>query len=95
MERFHVGRIDADQVGDAAGQDVAENSEAGAQNGVRLELPGDGGARLQNRERRGREHIAEAGLDRGVERLIDVVRDGIERAAQARDLRDADSGDWN
>ena len=30
LEGFHVGRIHADHVGNAAGQDVAENSEAGA-----------------------------------------------------------------
>ncbi len=85
-ESFDVGRIDADEVGDAAGQNVAENSEAGAQHGFRLELPGDRGSRLQNRQRRGGKHIAEMGLDGGVQRLIHIVRDGIERAAKARDL---------
>ena len=95
LERFHVGRIHADDVGNAAGQDVAENSEASAQDGLGLELPRDRGARLKNRERRGRKYIAEAGLNRGVERLIHVVRDGIERAAQARRCADADSADSN
>ena len=51
-ESLDVGRIDADQIGDAARQNVAEDAEAGAQNGLRLELPGDRHTRLQNCERR-------------------------------------------
>ena len=78
LERFHVGRIHANHVGNAAGQNVTENSEAGAQDGFGIELPCDCGARLKNRKRRRRKYIAEAGLNRGVERLIHVVRDGIE-----------------
>ena len=86
LESLDVGRIDADQVGDAAGQNVAEDAETGAQHGLRFELPCDGHTRLQNRERRGSENIVEAGLNRCIQRLIHVVRDGCEGSAQPGDL---------
>ncbi len=83
---LHVGRIDADHIGDAAGQNVAENSEAGAQHGLGFKLPCDRRSRLQDREGRRGKYVAEAGLNGGVQRLIHIVRDGIERAAQASNL---------
>src|SRR6516162_11599356 len=52
LKRFHVGRMDAEQIGDAAGQNVTEKSEAGTKHGLRLKLPGDSGSRLQNGQRR-------------------------------------------
>ena len=36
LKCLHVRRIHADQVGDAARQDVAEDAEAGAQHGIAL-----------------------------------------------------------
>ena len=39
LKRFVVRRINSDEIGNTAGQDVAENSEAGAENGFRFELP--------------------------------------------------------
>ncbi len=68
-----------------ARQDVAENSEAGAENGFRFELPRNRHPRLQNGRWRGREQMAEMSLDRGVQRLI-AMRDGTERAAKTGDL---------
>ena len=49
LERLVVGRIRADQVGHRARQDVAENSEAGAEHGFWLKLPRNRRPRLQNR----------------------------------------------
>ena len=66
------------EIGDAAGQNIAENSEAGSQHRFRLELPRNRRSRLQNRQRRGREHIAEMSLNGCVQRLIHVVGNGIE-----------------
>ncbi len=86
LERFDVGRIRADQIGNAAGQNVAEDAEASSEDGARLELPGDGGSRLEDGEGRGRKEVGEMRLNGGIERLIDVVRDGVEGASQARDL---------
>ena len=50
------------------------------------ELPRDAGSGLKNSDRRGHKQIPEAGLDRGVQRLIDVVGDGGERAIEAGNL---------
>ena len=86
LKRLDVGRIGADQVSDAARQNIAENSEAGPEHGLGLELPRDRRSRLQNRQRRGGEQIAQMSLDRGVQRLIDIMRDGSERAVKTRDL---------
>src|SRR6202041_1714482 len=44
LESFDVGWIDTDHVRNAAGQNVAEDSKAGAQDGLGLELPRDRGA---------------------------------------------------
>jgi len=73
LKRFIVWRIRADQVGHAARQDIAENPEAGAEYGFRLDLPRDCRSRLQNGQRRGREEITEMSLNRGVQRLIDIM----------------------
>src|SRR5271155_4333446 len=86
LERLIVWRIGADEVGHTARQDVAENPEARAQNGFWLELPRNRGSRLQNGQRCGREQIAEMSLNSGVQRLIDIMRDGTERAAKTSDL---------
>ena len=53
---------------------------------LRLELPGDRGSRLQNCQRRGGKQIAEMSLNRGVQRLIDIVRDRIEGTRKPRDF---------
>ena len=69
-----------------ARQDVAENSEASAEHGFRLELPRNRRSWLQNCQRRRREQIAEMSLDGLVQRLIDIMRDGTEGAAKTGDL---------
>src|ERR1700675_3763231 len=66
LERFDVGRIDTDHIGDTAGQDVTENAEASSQHGLGLKLPCDGCSRLQDRERRRGEHVTETRLNRSV-----------------------------
>ena len=86
LKRLGVGRIGADQVGHRTRQNIAEDSEAGPKHGFRLELPRDGCSRLQDSQRCGREQIAEMSLDGGVQRLIDIVRNGAERAAETADL---------
>ena len=93
LKRPDVRRIHADQIGDAARHDVAEYPKAAAEHCVRRELPGNGGPGLQDRQRRGGEQVPKAGLNDGVERLIDIVGDRIEGAGQASRSADADSRD--
>ena len=59
------------------------------------ELPSDCGSRLEDCQRRGGKQVAEMRLNRGVQRLIDIMRNRVERAAQTRRPADADSEDWN
>jgi len=40
LERLRIGRIDADQIGNRAGQEVAKEAETGSENGIAFELPG-------------------------------------------------------
>ncbi len=82
LKRFRIRRIGAHQIDDAARQHVAEQSEAAAQHRVRRDLPGDRGSRLQDRQRRGGENRTLLRLDHLAQRLIDVVRNGIERAGR-------------
>ena len=70
-----VRRIAAHQVHHAPGQQIAEQAESGAQHRVRRDLPRDRRPRLQDRQRRCRENVAQAGLNRGAQWLIHVVRD--------------------
>ena len=84
LEGPDVRRIGADRVGNTARQNIAEKPEASPQHGIRLELPREGGSRLKNRQRRRGEQIAEMGLDRGVQRLIDIMGDRVEGAAKTR-----------
>src|SRR3984893_14772023 len=86
LKRLIVGRIRADQVGNSAWQDVAENPEASSKNRLRLKLPRNRCSRLQDGQRRRREQIAEMSLDGSVQRLTDIMGDGTERAAQTSDL---------
>src|SRR5271157_6461049 len=86
LKCLYVRRIHSDQVGNAARQDVTKNSEAGAQHGVPLELPGDCRSRLQNRQGSGDKEIAEASLYCLIQRLIDIVQDGVERTIELRNL---------
>src|ERR1035437_1775544 len=86
LKRLIVGRIRANQVGHGTRQDVAENAEPGSKYRFRLKLPRDRCSRLQNGQRCRREQIAEMSLDGGIQRLIDVMRNGTERAAKAGDL---------
>src|ERR1700693_4694991 len=86
LERFDVGWIDTDHISDAAGQNVTENAEASTQHGLGLKLPCDSCSRLQDRQGRRGKHVTETRLNRGVQRLIHIMRDGIERAAQTSDM---------
>ena len=95
LERLDVGWIDTDHIGDAAGQNVTENAEASAQHRLGLKLPCDRCSRLKDREGRRGKHVTETGLNGGVQRLIHIMRDGIERAAQTSNLLDEDLVDWN
>ena len=75
-----------DSIGDATRQNVTENSEAGAQHGLGLKLPGDRCSRLKDRQGRRGKHVTETGLNGGVQRLIYVMRYGSERPAKTSDL---------
>ena len=86
LKSLDVGRIDANHIGDGAGQYVTEDPEAGTQHGLRFKLPGNGCSGLQYREGRRGKHVAETGLNGGVQGLIHIMRDGIERAAQTGDM---------
>src|ERR1700730_6901880 len=86
LERFDVGWIDANHIGDAAGQNVTENAEASTQHGLGLKLPCDRCSRLQDRQGRGGKHVTETRLNRGVQGMIHIMRDRIERAAQTSDM---------
>src|SRR5271165_179665 len=86
LKSLDVGRVNAHQIGNAAGENVTEDAKAGAQHGFRFELPGDCHPWLQDRERSRRENVAETGLNGGVERLSHVMRDRGERARQSGDL---------
>ena len=78
--------VGSHDISDAAGQNIAEEAESRTQNGIGFKLPGEGGSRLQDRERRGGKDVAEVSLDGGVERLIYIVRNGSKRGTEARDL---------
>src|ERR1700724_2685187 len=86
LKRLIVGRIRANQVGNSARQDVAENPEASSKNRLRLKLPRNRGSRLQDGQRGRREQIAEMSLDGSIQRLSDIMGDGTERAAKTSDL---------
>ncbi len=58
----------------------------GSQHGIGRKLPRQSRSWLPDRERRGGENISEAGLNRGIERLIHVMRDRIEGSAKPRDF---------
>src|SRR5271154_6267691 len=70
LERFDVGGIETNRVGDATGQNVTENAESGAQHRLGLKLPRDRGPRLQDRKGRRGKHVAETGLNGRAQRLI-------------------------
>ena len=86
LKRSHVRRVSADGVRNAARQEIAEYSESASQQGIRAELPGDGCSWLKNGDRSGREQITKTSLNRGVQRLIDVVGDGSEGAVKTGNL---------
>ncbi len=86
LKRLVVGRVGADQVGHAARQDIAENPKAGPEHGFWLELPRNRRSWLQNGQRCRRKQIAEMSLNGLIQRLIDIMRDGTERAAKTGDL---------
>ena len=86
LKCLHVRRIHSHQVSNASRQDVAEQAEAGSKNGIRFDLPRDAGSGLQNRQWGGCEDIPQTSLNHVAERLIDIVRDGIERAVETGNL---------
>ena len=84
LECLHVWWVHANGVGYAARQNVTEKSETSAEHGIAGKLPGDCRPWLQNRERRRGEKILESRLNRRVQRLVEVVRDRIERTTEPR-----------
>ena len=84
LKGLRVGRIRSHEIDHAARQDVAEQAEPAAQHRVRRELPGDGGSRLQDRGRRGGENRPLLRPNDLAQRLIHIVRNGIERPGEAR-----------
>jgi hypothetical protein len=58
----------------------------GPKYGIGFELPRDRRSRLQDCDRRGGEQIAEMSLNHGVQRLIDIMGDRIEGAAETANL---------
>ena len=75
LKRFVVRRIHADEIGHTAGHDVAENSEAGAENGFRFELPRNRHSAVAEwRAGVDENRCAEMSLNGGVQRLIDIMR---------------------
>ena len=86
LKRSDVRRIGADQFGNAARHDVAEDPKARAKYGIWFELPRNRRARLKDCDWRGREQIAEMSLDRRVQWLIDIMGDRIEGTCEAADL---------
>ena len=69
-------RIGSDQIHDAARQQVAEQPEAGPQDGLRSDLPSQRGPRLKDPPGRGLEDIAQVGLNQRAQRLVYIVRNG-------------------
>ena len=86
LKRLDVRRIGADQIGNAARQDVAEDSEAAPQHGFRLRTATQSPFAVEGWRAAWREQIAEISLNRGVQRLIDIMRDRIERAGETGNL---------
>src|ERR1700730_6621728 len=86
LESLDVGWVETNDISDGARQDIAENPEAGTQHGLGFKLPGDGRSGLQYREGRRGKHVSETGLYGGVQRLIHIMRDGIERSLQPGNL---------
>ena len=82
LKCFDVGRIHADQIDDAARQDVAEEAEAARSTvfGANCQAIAVLGCRIASGVER--KQIAEMRLNGGIQRLIHIVRDGIERAAK-------------
>src|ERR1700723_649577 len=80
LEGRDVGRIHANDIGDGTRQDIAEDAESGTQYGLGFQLPGDCSSRLQDGKRRRGEYMAETGLNRGVQWLIHIMGNRIERA---------------
>ena len=86
MEGLVVRRIHPDEIRDASRHDVAEEAEARSQHRVVLELPRDRRSGLKNRERSRCEESSKVSLNRIAQRLVHIVRDGIERTLESRDL---------
>src|SRR5260370_11521013 len=66
LKSLDVGWVDTDYIRDGAGQNVAENPEAGTQHRLGVKLPRNRCSRLQDRQGRRGKYLAEIGLDRGV-----------------------------
>src|ERR1035438_4591481 len=77
LKRIHIRWIRCHQVRYAAGQDVAEYSEAGAEHALGRELPGERGARLPLYFGSRGEKLAEPGVNDHVQRLIGIMRGAI------------------
>src|SRR5580692_6997756 len=73
LKRLHIRRVDSDHVRNAPRQKVTEESEARSQHRVLFELPSDRRSWLQDRKRCRGKYMAEPRLDRGIQRLIDIM----------------------
>lgn len=82
LKRLDVRRIGADQVGNGAWQNIAENAEAAPEHSVWFKLPSDRCSRLENCDWGRGKQVAEIRLNRGVEWLIDIMRNGAESASE-------------
>ncbi len=96
LKRVHKRWVRGERVDETAGrQQIAKDAESGAQQRARPHLPRDAGARLPDRAGPRVEHVRLIRRHDGADRLIDIVRDPIERrihtgqrGRRARRIRD-------
>ena len=86
LKRFHIGWIEAHHIGNASGQNIAEEPKAGAKQGIGLKLPRDRRSRLENSQRRRRKYRTETSLYDCVQRLIRIMRNGVEGTMKSSNL---------
>ena len=86
MEGPDIRRIGVNDVSNTAREDVTEQAETSAEYGIGCKLPRDRCSRLQNCKWSGSEQLPKMSLDGGVQRLIHIMRDGIERATKTGDV---------
>ena len=85
LEVSYIGGIVADGIRRATRQKIAEQAEPGAQYGCGCDLVSECRSRLQDRQRRRREYVAEPCSDRIAQGLVHVVRNRCERSGKPGD----------